>query len=101
MLRKLIFSVSVVMAIMVPFSSLSAQSSASSQASPLRNVGITQLMNHVIPLDLVFRDETGSTVHLGDYFGKRPVVLSLVYFNCPFICTEVLNGELRAFQGIT
>ena len=40
-------------------------------------------------------------MRLGDYFGKKPIVLSLVYFNCPFMCTEVLNGELRAMQGIS
>jgi len=58
-------------------------------------------MNQQVPPDLSFRDEAGKTVRLGDYFGKKPVVLSLVYFNCPFMCTEVLNGELRALQGIS
>ena len=57
-------------------------------------------MNQQVPPDLTFRDETGKTVRLGDYFGKKPIVLSLVYFNCPFMCTEVLNGELRAMQGV-
>src|ERR1700686_1377194 len=77
----------------------SAQQSASSAPALLHNVGITQRMNQQVPTDLAFRDETGKTVRLGDYFGKKPIVLSLVYFNCPFMCTEVLNGELRALQG--
>lgn len=66
----------------------------------MRGVGITQRMNQQVPPDLTFRDETGKSVRLGDYFGKKPIVLSLVYFNCPFMCTEVLNGELRALQGV-
>ncbi len=76
-----------------------AQQPASSQPALLHGVGITQRMNQQVPADLSFRDETGKTVRLGDYFGKKPIVLSLVYFNCPFMCTEVLNGELRALQG--
>jgi protein SCO1 len=75
-----------------------AQQSASSQPPPLHGVGITQRMNQQVPAGLAFRDETGKAVRLGDYFGKKPIVLSLVYFNCPFMCTEVLNGELRALQ---
>jgi protein SCO1/2 len=77
-----------------------AQQPASSQPAPLRGVGITQRMNQQVPPDLIFRDEEGKSVRLGDYFGKKPIVLSLVYFNCPFMCTEVLNGELRALQEV-
>ena len=67
----------------------------------LRKVEIAQRLNEQIPPDLVFRDEEGRAVRLGDYFGKKPVVLSLVYFECPALCTEVLNGELRTFEAIT
>jgi protein SCO1 len=65
----------------------------------LREVSISQNLNARIPADLAFRDENGAPVHLGDYFGKRPIVLSLVYFNCPALCTEVLNGELHTMQA--
>jgi len=78
-----------------------SQQPASAQPSPLLGAGITQQLNQQVPADLVFRDEAGKAVRLGDYFGKKPIVLSLVYFNCPFMCTEVLNGELRALQGIS
>jgi len=78
-----------------------AQQPASSAPAAVHGVGITQRMNQQVPPDLTFRDETGNTVKLGDYFGKKPIVLSLVYFNCPFMCTEVLNGELRALQGVS
>jgi protein SCO1/2 len=66
----------------------------------LKQVGITQNLNAQIPADLEFRDETGKSVHLGEFFGKNPIVLSLVYFDCPALCTEVLNGELRTMKAI-
>lgn len=82
-----------------------AISSASAQqvATPaiLSKVGITQNLNAQIPPDLVFRDETGKSVRIGDYFGKKPIILSLVYFDCPALCTEVLNGELRTMKAIS
>ena len=58
----------------------------------LSQVGIDQHLNQSLPLDLHFRDEAGQNVRLGDYFGKRPVILSLVYYRCPMLCGEVLNG---------
>jgi protein SCO1 len=67
----------------------------------LSKVGITQNLNAQIPPDLVFRDETGKSVRIGDFFGKKPIVLSLVYFDCPALCTEVLNGELRTMKAIS
>jgi protein SCO1 len=67
----------------------------------LRQVSIAQRLNEPIPPDIIFRDEDGKAVHLGDYFGKKPIVLSLVYFDCPALCTEVLNGELRTLKAIS
>lgn len=58
----------------------------------LQNVGIEQHLDEQIPADLNFRDETGKPVRLGDYFGKKPVILNLVYYNCPMLCGEVLSG---------
>lgn len=58
----------------------------------LQNVGMQQNLNQQIPPDLVFRDETGKSVRLGDYFGKRPLILNLVYFQCPMLCGEVLSS---------
>jgi len=74
------------------------------QAGPppiLREVSIAQRLNEPIPPDIIFRDEDGKAIHLGDYFGKKPIVLSLVYFDCPALCTEVLNGELRTMKAIS
>ena len=57
----------------------------------LTDVGIDQKLNAQIPPDLIFKDENGATVQLGQYFGKRPIVLTLVYYKCPMLCTMVLN----------
>jgi protein SCO1/2 len=60
--------------------------------SLLKEVGIDQKLDQSIPLDLAFREEHGKPVRLGEYFSKKPVILSLVYYNCPMLCTQVLNG---------
>lgn len=65
---------------------------ASGRPKLLDNVGIDQKLDQQLPLDLVFLDEAGNTVKLGDYFGAKPVVLSLVYYSCPQLCNQVLNG---------
>jgi protein SCO1/2 len=64
----------------------------------LNGVGIDQKLNEQLPLELVFKDENGASVKLGDYFGKKPVVLSLVYYQCPMLCNQVLNGMVSAFK---
>jgi protein SCO1/2 len=65
---------------------------ASVRPPGLKNVGIQQNLNQQIPADLAFTDDLGRPVHLGDYFGKKPLILSLVYYNCPMLCGEVLSG---------
>lgn len=67
----------------------------------LQNVGIDQKLNNQVPLDIPLRDENGQAVTLGQYFGKRPVVLSLVYYNCPMLCTQVLNGMIGSFKTLS
>jgi protein SCO1/2 len=66
----------------------------------LKQVSITQRLNQPIPPNIQFRDEDGRIIRMGDLFGKRPILLSLVYFDCPALCTEVLNGELRTMKTI-
>jgi protein SCO1/2 len=77
---------------------LSAQSAPDGRPPILRNVSIEQRLNQPLPLDLRFRDEAGRAVALGDYFGKRPVVLVLAYYDCPMLCTQVLNGLVAAMR---
>jgi protein SCO1 len=72
----------------------------SAPPSILEQVGIDQNLDAQVPLDLTFRDENGNTVRLGDLFHGKPVVLSLVYFNCPMLCTEVLNGMKGVFRHL-
>jgi protein SCO1 len=67
----------------------------------LREVGIDQKLNEQLPLDLVFRNENGEPVKLGDYFGKKPVIISLVYYQCPMLCNQVLNGMVTAFKVLS
>jgi len=67
----------------------------------LKGIGIDQRLNEAVPLDLPFRDEIGRPVRLSAYFGKRPVVLALVYYNCPMLCTQVLNGLVSSLKVIS
>ncbi len=69
--------------------------------TPLAGVTIEQRLNSQMPLDALFRDENGKTLPLGAYFGKRPVVLALVYYDCPMLCTQILNGMVRAAKVLT
>jgi protein SCO1/2 len=66
----------------------------------LNKVGIDQRLNETVPLDLIFRDEVGHAVRLGDYFQGRPVILVLAYYRCPMLCTQVLNGLTDALRGV-
>src|SRR6476659_3373539 len=67
----------------------------------LKKVGIDQRLNGQVPLDLVFKDEQGREVRLGQYFKGKPVVLSLVYYTCPMLCNQILNGMLSSFRQIS
>lgn len=66
----------------------------------LRDVGIDQKLNNPVPLDLPFRDEQGNEVTLGRYFHHSPVILVLAYYDCPMLCTAVLNGVLRSLKQL-
>jgi len=70
------------------------------QPEILKRVGIDQKIGQQLPLDMTFRDEAGREVRLGDFFGKRPVVLALAYFDCPMLCTQVLNGMTAALKTL-
>ena len=66
----------------------------------LKQVRFDEELGHAIPLNLTFRDEHGQTVELGQYFGAKPVILTLNYYTCPMLCTQVLNGLDRALEHI-
>jgi protein SCO1 len=67
----------------------------------LQNVGFEPPLNGSLPLDLAFRDETGRDVHLRDYFSRRPVVLALVYYGCPMLCSQVEQGVVGSLRMLS
>jgi protein SCO1/2 len=95
-----LLSKSVVLAVVVLVASLAhAQLYDEPKAPPpqgkpsiLKSIGIDQKLNDQLPLDLKFRDEAGREVRLGQYFGSKPVILTLVYYTCPMLCNEVQGG---------
>ena len=58
----------------------------------LREIGFDQNIDQRVPLDTMFHDESGASVRLGAYFGSKPVVLVFAYYDCPMLCTQVING---------
>jgi protein SCO1/2 len=74
---------------------------ASARPPILTEVSIAQRLDSRLPLELPFRDEGGRRVRLGDYFRGRPVVLSLVYYECPMLCTQVLNGLASSISALS
>jgi protein SCO1/2 len=80
---------------------LFAQGVPDGRPSILRKVSIEQRLDRPLPLDLEFRDEGGRAVRLREYFGKRPVVLVLAYYDCPMLCTQVLNGLTAAMRVLS
>jgi protein SCO1/2 len=66
----------------------------------LSKVGIAQNLNAQLPLGLAFTDDQGKQVELGSYFGKKPAILALVYYQCPMLCSEELNGLTGALQMV-
>jgi protein SCO1/2 len=66
----------------------------------LARVDFEQRLGASLPVEAMFRDETGAPVRLGQFFGERPVVLALVYYECPNLCTVVLNGMLESLRNV-
>jgi protein SCO1 len=71
---------------------------ANTRPPRLENVSIEQHLDAQVPPDLTFRDETGAAVKLGDYFGRKPLILNLVYYNCTMLCGEALAGLASAMR---
>ena len=68
---------------------------------PLQNVALEQKLGVQVPLDVEFRDEAGRTVTLKDYFGRRPLILSLVYYSCQDLCPLILDGLVRGMRPLS
>jgi protein SCO1/2 len=69
---------------------------AKSRPGLLGKIRIDQRLHEQVPLDIPFTDESGREIRLGELFGRRPVILALVYYECPMLCTQVLNGLVSA-----
>ena len=66
----------------------------------LQGVAVSQHLNQQLPMNAAFVDEAGKSIVLGDYFGKRPAILALVYYNCPMLCSEELDGLSGALEMV-
>jgi protein SCO1 len=93
---------------LAPFGAAQVSSYGDKEAGPsndkppsvLNGVGIEQRLNQQLPLNLTFTDDAGKQVALASYFGKRPAILALVYYQCPMLCSEELNGLVSALQMV-
>jgi protein SCO1/2 len=97
-----------VLAFLLAVSTLRAQTvpgntgpAAAAMPAVLRNVGFEPPLNGQMPLDLAFRDETGRSVQLRDYFGSKPVVLAFVYYGCPMLCDQVEQGVVGSLRMLS
>jgi protein SCO1/2 len=78
----------------------SGENSGDQLPTVLQKVGVAQHLNQQLPLDAAFVDESGKPVKLGDYFGKHPALLSLVYYTCPMLCSEELDGITSSLEMV-
>lgn len=97
--RQLVFVTSAVLSLL-PMSAAARNERPMAPASVVKNAAIDQNLNAQVAPELAFRDEAGRPVTLGQYFGNRPIVLSLVYYRCPGLCTMTLNGMAKAFKPL-
>ena len=74
---------------------------ASAMPAALQDVGFSPPLNGPMPLDLFFRDETGRSVRLREYFGQKPVVLAFVYYRCPMLCDQVEQGVVGVLRMLS
>jgi protein SCO1/2 len=75
-----------------------AANAADQRPAMLKDVGIDQKLGQQLPLEALFADEAGKPVRLRQYFGRRPVILVLAYYNCPMLCTQVFNGLVSSLR---
>ena len=86
---------------MQPTYSMQASNLKPALPGALEGVGIDQRLNQAVPLDLTFRDEAGRPVQLSSFFQGKPVLLALVYYRCPMLCTQILNGVAGSLKAVS
>ena len=87
--------------LIVALSPAAARAEEQGRPQALREVGIDQRLNEQIPLDATFRDEAGREVRLGQYVGEKPTILVMAYYQCPMLCTLVLNGLVGTLRTLS
>jgi len=94
--------------LLISAASLSAQAvpgnmgpTAATMPAPLQNVGFEPQLNAQISADLKFRDESGREVRLGEFYGRKPVVLAFVYYNCPMLCDQIQQGVVGSLRMLS
>ena len=90
----------IALAVALALPSLATGETAETRPAELRGVGIEQHLNQQVPLDLTFRNEAGEPVTLRSLMRGKPVILSLAYYQCPMLCTLVLNGLVGAMRAL-
>ena len=77
-----------------------APAQTAQQRDLMQSIDFEQKLDEQVPLDATFRDESGKTIQLGELVGDKPVILTLVYYECPMLCTEILNGTLHMLKAM-
>lgn len=99
---KLSITSTVFLALVVSAFTVEAKQPANLRLPPLlQGIGIDQKLDSQVPLDTVFRDETGDTVTLRKYFTGRPVIIAPVYYTCPMLCTQILRGLVSGLRPLS
>lgn len=86
---------------MQPTYSMQAANLKPALPGALEGVGIEQRLNEQVPLNLQFHDEFSRTLPLSTYFHGKPVILALVYYRCPMLCTQILNGLISSLKAVS
>src|SRR5437764_5624456 len=85
---------------LLPVIAMAQMIPSSQQPILLKKVRFDQNLNQQLPLELTFKNESGNTVRLGQYFRYKPVILALVYYQCPMLCNLELNGLAKSMRAI-
>lgn len=100
-LSSIFYPLSSALCLLITVNSAAAQTNASTPPAAVEGISIEQNLNGQIPLDLTFRDASGEAVQLSQYFGEKPVILALVYYECPMLCSMILNGLLKSLNVLS
>ncbi len=99
--RRRFFSLLAALCLLPPWFSAFPAWAHDARPAALRDVAFDQRLDQQVPLGLAFRDEAGRTIRLADYFGQKPVILTLVYYKCQDLCPLLLDGVVRSLRALS